>query len=77
MTKEETYAPKVSMEALILSFLMYVKEGRDVAIIYIPGDFMHDDMKVQFNMKLESEMTDLFSKIEPQIYEEYVTVENG
>ena len=46
MTKEETYAPKVSMEALILSFLMYVKEGRDVAIIYIPGDFMHDDMKV-------------------------------
>ena len=52
ITKEETYAPTVSTEALILSFLMDSKEGRDVSTIDIPGAFMHADMKYEVNMKL-------------------------
>ena len=37
---------------------------------------MHAVMKDEVNMKLEGTMADLFSKIYPQLYEEYVTMEN-
>ena len=69
MKKEETYYPKVSTEAFIISCFMNTKEGRDVATIDIPGAFMHDDMKYEVNMKLEGTMADLFDNIYPQIYE--------
>ena len=77
MTKEETYNPTASTEDLILSCLMDTKEGRDVSTIDIPGAYMHADMKDEVNMKLEGKMADLFSEIHPQIYEEYITMENG
>ena len=53
---------------------MNYKEGRDVATIDIPCDFMHADMKYEVNMKLEGIMADLFARIDHQIYEEYVTI---
>ena len=68
MTKEETYAPTVSMEALMLSCLMDAKEGRDIVTIDVPVAFMHADMKDYVNIKLERTMADLFDKIDPQIY---------
>ena len=77
MTKEETYAPTVSAEALMISCLIYAKVGRDVATIDIPGAFMHADMKDEVNMKLEVSMADLFAKIDPQLYEESLTMKNG
>ena len=77
MTKLETYAPKVSTQALIISCLMDAKEGRYVATIEIPDVFMHAYMKYEVNMKLDRTMADLFSKIDPQLYEQYVIIENG
>ena len=38
---------------------------------------MHADMKYEVNMQLEGEMVDVFANIYPQLYEEYVTMENG
>ena len=45
--KEETYAPTVSTEALMISCLMDTKEGRYVVTIGIPRAFMHDYIKMR------------------------------
>ena len=60
----------------MLSCLMDAREVRYLATIDIPDTFMHAVMKDEVNMKLEGTMADLFSKIYPQLYEEYVTMEN-
>ena len=48
---------------------MDAKEGRYVATIEIPDVLMHAYMKYEVNMKLDRTMADLFSKIDPQLYE--------
>ena len=53
ITEEETYAPTVYTEALMISCLIYAKECRDVSTIDIPCAFLHADMKYEVNMKLE------------------------
>ena len=55
---------------------MDAKEGNDVATIDISGYFIHDDMKYEVNMKLEVKMSALFANTDPQLHEEYVTMEN-
>ena len=77
MTKQYTYAPTVSTESLMISILMYDKEGRYVATIGIPGNFIHSGMKDEVNMKLQETISDLFAKIKHHQYEQYVTIENG
>ena len=52
-------------------------EGREVSTIDITGAFMHADMKYEVNIKLEGTMTDIFYKIDPQLYEECFTMKNG
>eukprot|EP00957_Ditylum_brightwellii_P184341 14041164-Ditylum_brightwellii.AAC.1 len=42
--KDDTSAPTVATEALMLSCLIDAMEGRDVATVDIPGAFMQADM---------------------------------
>ena len=77
MKNEKNYSTTVSTEDLMLSYLMDTKEGRDVATIDTPGAFMHAYMKDEVNMKIEGTMANIFANIYPQLYEEYVTMENG
>ena len=77
MKNEKNYSTTVSTEDLMLSYLMDTKEGRNVATIDTPGAFMHAYMKDEVNMKIEGTMANIFANIYPQLYEEYVTMENG
>ena len=75
-TKEETYAPTVSSEAMFITAIFDALEGRDVAIVDIPGAFMQADIDELIHVKLEGELVDLIIKLDPS-YAEYITYEKN
>ncbi len=77
MTKQETSAPTVATEALILTCVVDAIEDRDVATCDIPGAFMQSDMKGKVVMKLEGVMAEVILKIDPKLYTKYIAQENG
>ena len=48
--REEASYPTVSTEAMMLSCIMDALEGREVAMVGIPGAFLHADMDDILNM---------------------------
>eukprot|EP00957_Ditylum_brightwellii_P091242 6946802-Ditylum_brightwellii.AAC.1 len=58
-TKEEANAPTVSTEAMFLTAIIDTIEGRDVAIVDIPGAFMQVKIDELVHVKLDGELVDL------------------
>eukprot|EP00957_Ditylum_brightwellii_P084697 6439847-Ditylum_brightwellii.AAC.1 len=54
--KDDASAPTVATEALMLSCIIDVMEGRDVATVDIPGAFMQAEMDDAVHMKIEGTM---------------------
>jgi hypothetical protein len=77
MTKQETSAPTVATEALILPCLIDAIKDRDITTCDIPGAFMQSDMKGKVVMKLEGVMVEVIVKIDPKLYTKYTAKENG
>jgi arginine deiminase len=77
MNKQETSSPTVATEALILTCVIDAIEERNVATCDIPGAFMRSDMKGKVVMKLEGVMAEVILKIDPKMYTQFVTKENG
>jgi hypothetical protein len=75
--KEDASSPTVSIEAVMLSCVIDAEEGRDVAIIDIPGAFMQVDMDELVHMRLDGRMAELLVRIDPSKYEKYTVYENG
>ena len=75
-TKEETHAPTVSHEAMFLTAMVDAMEGRDVAVVDIPGAFMQADIDELINVKLEGELVDLIIRLDPT-YADFVCHEKG
>jgi hypothetical protein len=50
--KEDTSAPTVAMELVMLSCVINAKEGRDMATVNIPGAFLQAEMEELVHMKL-------------------------
>jgi hypothetical protein len=74
--KEEATSPTVSIRSIMLSCMIYAKEGRHVATADIPGAFMQADMDEVVHMRLKGMMIDLLMNVAPE-YGPYVTIENG
>eukprot|EP00957_Ditylum_brightwellii_P080918 6155308-Ditylum_brightwellii.AAC.1 len=51
-------------------------EGRDVAIVDIPGAFMQVKIDELVHVKLDGELVDLIVKLDPS-YAQYITYERG
>eukprot|EP00957_Ditylum_brightwellii_P024500 1849320-Ditylum_brightwellii.AAC.1 len=51
-------------------------EGRDVAIVDIPGAFMQTKIDGLVHVKLDGELVDLIMKLHPS-YAQYITYERG
>eukprot|EP00957_Ditylum_brightwellii_P033410 2531033-Ditylum_brightwellii.AAC.1 len=51
-------------------------EGRDVAIVDIPGAFMQAKIDELVHVKLDGELVDLIMKLDPS-YAQYITYERG
>ena len=75
-TKEQTASPTVSTDALMLSILIDVKEGRDVAVADVEGAYLHADMDVFTVMKLVGVDVDIMCRVDKK-YEKFVITENG
>eukprot|EP00957_Ditylum_brightwellii_P028037 2117083-Ditylum_brightwellii.AAC.1 len=58
-TKDKTHAPTVSTEAIFITAIFDAMEGRDVAVIDIPGAFMQANINELIHVKLEGELVDL------------------
>ena len=71
-------SPTVSLEALFLSLVMAVKEGRKVAVFDVPGAYLHAEMPSdkQVLMVLRGEFVDMMCEANPE-YKAYVHEVNG
>jgi len=61
-SKEEVSSPTVSLEAMVLSCAIDVKENRYVVVTDIPGAFLHADMEDDVHMLLEGTIVELIIK---------------
>ena len=62
MLKEDLTSPTVTTESIFITSVIDAKENREVAIVDLPGAFLH---------------TELMTMIARQTYRKYVTIENG
>jgi hypothetical protein len=76
-TKEETSAPTVATESLMLSSIIDAKQRQTVVTADIPGAFMQTDMDEVIHMKLEGPLARLLTRFDPKLYSECITMEKG
>ena len=77
MSKEEASSRTPTTESVFITSLRDAKEGRYVAITDIPGAFLQCDAEDDVYLRIEGSMVQALLKIEPQIYREYVVMNNG
>ena len=75
--KADSASPTVSTDAVFFTAIIDAIERRDVAIIDIPGAFMHSDMDPNVFMRLDGLMAELLLEVDREMYEPYVTYEKG
>ena len=74
LTKDDTSAPTVATEALVLTCIIDAMDHRKVSTVVIPGLFMQADMEGEIlHMKLEGKMAELLTKLDPKLYQKYGT----
>jgi hypothetical protein len=66
-TKEDTSAPTVATELLMLSCVINAKEQRTVVTAGIPGAFMQANMDEVIHMKLEGPLARLLLRVNPKL----------
>lgn len=76
-SKNETSAPTVAIESLMLSCSIDALERRSVTTADIPGAFMQADMDETVHMKIEGPLVDLLIQCDPDKYKKYTTIHNG
>ena len=75
---ESIASPTVSLEAIIGTLLIEVREGRDVAIFDVPGAYLHAEMPgdKKLLMVFRGEFVDIMCDVNEE-YKKYVIYENG
>jgi Reverse transcriptase (RNA-dependent DNA polymerase) len=76
-SKEETSAPSVAIESLMLSCTIDARELRYVITADIPGAFMQADIDETVHMKLEGPLAHLLVKMKNKKYGKFVTQTHG
>ena len=77
MSKEDTSSPTVTTEGLLLSCVLDVKEGRDVATTDIPGGFMQTEMDDVVHVRLLGPLALLLATVDPKKYKKFAVIEGG
>jgi len=68
MTEDQVSLPTVSLEEMMLSCAIDVKQGSYVVITDIPIAFLHADMEDNVHILLEGTTAELIIKLEPSLY---------
>jgi len=69
-------SPTVMTESVLITAAIVATEGRDVAVIDLPGAFLNAEMDEVVHMVLRGKLAELMVKVAPQIYRKYVTLGN-
>ena len=73
--KADATSPTVSTEVVFVSAVIDAHEGRDIAVIDIPGAYLHANMDDAVFVKFQGKMVELLVKIDPKIYRPYVEID--
>ena len=75
IAKEEATAPMVSTEAVFLTAIIDALEGREVAVLDVPGAFMQADIDELVHVTFTGEMVNMLLQIDHDKYKDYVVTE--
>jgi hypothetical protein len=67
-SREDAASPTVATESVFLTTVIDALEGRDVAVIDMPGAFMQADMDELVHIRFTGKMVDLLMEIDPNMY---------
>ncbi len=77
VAKEEAAALAVALEFVFVTATIDAKEKQKVVTIDIPGAFLHANNKDYVVVKMNGLLAELMVKMDPKIYQKYVTIEKG
>eukprot|EP00957_Ditylum_brightwellii_P168454 12822692-Ditylum_brightwellii.AAC.1 len=63
------------IELVLITATIEAKEGREVSITDIPGAYFLTEMDELVHMKLEGRFAELLVCTAPQVYNQYVTID--
>jgi hypothetical protein len=69
------HPPTVSLESVLITSTIEAYEGREVAVVDIPGAYLSADMDEEVIMLLRGMLAELMVKTAPNIYRKYITVD--
>ena len=67
ITKEDSTAPPVIMEALFLTAVIEAMEGRNVVVLDVPGAFMQAEIDELVHMRFTGAMVTLLLEIDHEM----------
>ena len=71
--KGEAASPTVATDAVIITSAIDAHEERDVAVIDLPGAFLHAEMDDVVHMVMRGRLAELMAETAPEIYRKYIT----
>ena len=77
IAKGESTAPMVSTEVVFLTTVIDALEGREVAVLDVPGAFMQADIDELVHVRFTGEMVNMLLQIDSEMYKDYVMMEKG
>ena len=77
MLKEESTSLTLTMEAIFITSIIDAKEKREVAVVDLPGVFLHADNDQDVIIFMGGRLAELMSLIAPQTYQKNVKIEEG
>ena len=72
--EEEAASPTVSIESVFMTCAIEAQEGRDVAVMDLPGAFLHADCNDHVIMRFQGRLAELMAMAAPTVYRKYITI---
>jgi Reverse transcriptase (RNA-dependent DNA polymerase) len=77
IAKADAASPTVATESVFLTAVVDAMEGREVAVVDVPGAFMQADMDELVHVRFTGKMVELLLEIDQEMYLPYITFERG
>ena len=75
--KEEAALPQVMTEAVFLTCIIEAKEWIEVAVVDLPGAFLHAENEDNIVMFMKGRLVELMVMVTPQTNIKFITIEKG
>ena len=75
--REDATSPTAATMSVMLTAVIDALEGREVAVVDVPGAFMQADMDELVHVRFTGKMVDLLLEIDPEMYGPCVVIEKG